>query len=218
MNKTVEPTHCFHCGLPVDKNLNIVVEYQNEDKPMCCYGCQAVSQAIIDSGMDDFYKYRTSTSDRPEAIVPEFLQQLKAYDSSAVQKRFVNETDTKDILEVSLILEGITCAACVWLNEQHLNALDGVLSTSINYSNHRARVRWDNSKIQLSDILESISRILTHWLSGTSLRSRAIPAHPGKGTQAADKAPGSVRFARHADHDLRSRHVYRRMVGHRRDL
>ncbi len=159
MNKPAEPTHCFHCGLPVDKDLNIVVEYQNENQPMCCYGCQAVSQAIINSGMDDFYKYRTSTPEKPGEIVPEFLQQLKAYDSANVQKKFVQHTNEENILEVSLILEGITCAACVWLNEQHLSALDGVLSASINYSNHRARVRWDNSKIQLSDILESISRI-----------------------------------------------------------
>ncbi len=126
---------------------------------MCCYGCQAVSQAIIDSGMDDFYKYRTSNPQKPEEILPAFLQQLKAYDSNAIQKQFVNQSENKNTLEVSLILEGITCAACVWLNEKHLNALEGVIDASINYSNHRARVKWDNSKIQLSEILESISRI-----------------------------------------------------------
>ncbi|NOQ88358.1 MAG: HAD-IC family P-type ATPase, partial [Gammaproteobacteria bacterium] len=159
MKKNTEPTFCFHCGLPVADSLNIFVEYKGENKPMCCYGCQAVSQAIIDSGMDEFYRYRTSNPDKPEEIVPEFLQQLKAYDTSAIQKKFVNETDDENVLEVSLILEGITCAACVWLNEKHLNALDGVISANINYSNHRARVKWDNSKIQLSEILESISRI-----------------------------------------------------------
>ena len=163
MKKNTESLFCFHCGLPVPKNLNISVIYQGKNEPMCCHGCQAVSQAIIDSGMDDFYKYRTSNPDKPEEIVPEFLQQLKAYDSSSIQKKFVNEIDEKTAsgkaLEVSLILEGITCAACVWLNEQHLNSLEGVLSANINYSNHRARVRWDDSKIKLSDILESISRI-----------------------------------------------------------
>lgn len=163
MKKNTEPTFCFHCGLPVPNTLSINVEYSGEKKPMCCYGCQAVSQAIIDSGMDEFYTYRTSNPDKAEEIVPEFLQQLKAYDSKAVQKKFVNETEDETssgkALEVSLILEGITCAACIWLNEKHLNALDGVISANINYSNHRARVRWDNSKIQLSEILESISRI-----------------------------------------------------------
>jgi Cu2+-exporting ATPase len=159
MKKTQESSICFHCGLPVPESPEISVEYEGEKKPMCCYGCQAVAQAIIDSGMDDFYKFRTSPSERPEEIVPEFLQQLKAYDSDTVQQKFVNETDDENILEVSLILEGITCAACIWLNEKHLNSLDGVISANINYSNHRARVRWDNSKIHLSDILESISRI-----------------------------------------------------------
>jgi len=159
MTKKITPEPCFHCGLPVPDNLDIHVEYQGENKPMCCYGCQAVAQAIIDSGMDDFYKYRTSTPEKPETIVPEFLQQLKAYDTASVQKKFVTQTNDDNILEVSLILEGITCAACIWLNEKHLSSLDGVLSANINYSNHRARVRWDNSKIHLSDILESISRI-----------------------------------------------------------
>ncbi|MDT8281515.1 MAG: heavy metal translocating P-type ATPase [Gammaproteobacteria bacterium] len=160
MNKhSTSSSQCFHCGLPVSPGLDISVNYHGESKAMCCYGCQAVSQAIIDSGMDDFYKYRTSNPEKPEPLVPEFLQQLKAYDSASIQKKFVNETDQQDVLEVSLILEGITCAACVWLNEKHLNSLDGVISASINYSNHRARVRWNRNKIQLSDILESISRI-----------------------------------------------------------
>ncbi len=159
MKKSLTSISCFHCGLPVPEGLDISIDYQGEKKPMCCHGCEAVAQAIINSGMDDFYKYRTATLDKPEEIVPEFLQQLKAYDTPAIQQKFVTGTNAENILEVSLILEGITCAACVWLNEKHLNSLDGVLSASINYSNHRALVRWDNSKIQLSEILESISRI-----------------------------------------------------------
>ncbi|MBE9563790.1 MAG: cadmium-translocating P-type ATPase [Proteobacteria bacterium] len=159
MKKSTKSSFCFHCGLPVPSKLDITVEYKGNQEPMCCYGCQAVSQAIIDSGMDDFYKYRTSNPEKPEEIVPEFIQQLKAYDSSSIQKKFVESTNEENILEVSLILEGITCAACVWLNEKHLNALPGVISANINYSNHRARVRWDNTQIQLSEILESISRI-----------------------------------------------------------
>jgi Cu2+-exporting ATPase len=159
MGNSSTPTHCFHCGLPVADGLNINIVYRGEEKPMCCHGCEAVAEAIINSGMDDFYKYRTNNPEKPEELIPDFLQQLKAYDTPSVQQKFVSETDDENILEVSLILEGITCAACVWLNEKHLNSLDGVLSANINYSNHRALVRWDNSKIQLSEILESISRI-----------------------------------------------------------
>ena len=148
---------CFHCGLPVAKGVDITVEINGKPQPMCCHGCEAVAQAIVDSGMESYYSYRTENAPRAREVVPAFLDQLKAYDNPAVQKRFVHEQD--ELSEVSLILEGIVCAACVWLNERHLQALPGVVDVNINYSNHRALVRWDNSKISLSEILESISRI-----------------------------------------------------------
>jgi Cu2+-exporting ATPase len=154
---------CFHCHLPVPAGLEISVLIDGKDQAMCCYGCQAVAQAIVNAGMSDFYRYRTASPARPEALVPAFLDQLKIYDKAIVQQHFVEhpvpDGTASDSREVALILEGIVCAACIWLNERHLNALPGVLEASINYSTHRARVRWDNNRIQLSQILEAISRI-----------------------------------------------------------
>jgi Cu2+-exporting ATPase len=145
----------------------ITVAIEGKLQAMCCYGCQAVAQAIVDGGMTDFYRYRSASPARPESIVPAFLEQLRIYDNAVIQKQFVelsDEPDTDqisqvDTREVALILEGIVCAACIWLNERHLNALPGVLEVSINYATHRAHVRWDNNRIQLSQILEAISRI-----------------------------------------------------------
>ena len=148
---------CFHCGLPVPEGLHISVEIDGTPQPMCCHGCEAVAQAIVDSGMANYYSFRTENAAQAREVVPAFLEQLKAYDNPVVQKRFVHAQD--NFSEVSLILEGIVCAACVWLNERHLAALPGVVDVSINYSNHRALVRWDPDRISLSEILESISRI-----------------------------------------------------------
>ena len=61
--------------------------------------------------------------------------------------------------EASLILEGIVCAACVWLNERHVKSLPGVVDFQVNYSTHRARVSWDNKQIHLSGILKAIHAI-----------------------------------------------------------
>ena len=139
---------------------------------MCCAGCQAVARAIVDAGMTDYYRYRTDKAQTGKELVPEFLRQIQAYDLPAVQKRFIKNTnvaktsDNNDTVdannarrEVALILEGITCAACIWLNEKYLMSLPGVLHVDINYSNHRATVSWDESKISLSQIIEAISRI-----------------------------------------------------------
>jgi Cu2+-exporting ATPase len=51
------------------------------------------------------------------------------------------------------------CAACIWLSERHLMQLPGVLSFTVNYATHRAQVKWDNSRISLSQILKAISDI-----------------------------------------------------------
>ena len=149
---------CFHCGLPVPAGLEITVEIDRQPQPMCCRGCQAVAQAIVDGGMENYYRYRTEKSATAKDLVPETLRQMEVYDREEVQKSFVRHSD-EHIREASLILEGIDCAACVWLNEQHIKALPGVMEAQVNYSTHRARVIWDDRQLKLSDILKSITEI-----------------------------------------------------------
>lgn len=153
-----EAHNCYHCGLPVPQNADYAVEIDGHSRGMCCHGCQAVAQAIVDGGLTSFYQHRETPSRKPEDLVPEALQRLKLYDQEALQRSFVQAGDEHD-RSASLILEGITCAACVWLNERHVNALPGVTDFAVNYSTHRARVSWDDTRIHLSDILQAIAEI-----------------------------------------------------------
>ncbi|OYY92981.1 MAG: cadmium-translocating P-type ATPase [Hydrogenophilales bacterium 28-61-23] len=154
-----EPTACFHCGEPVPAGASYLIVYQGCNQPACCLGCQAVAQTIIDSGNADYYRLRTDLPKTAEAALEE-LKNLKLYDLPEVQNSFVkSEGADGQTREANLILEGIVCAACVWLNERHLHQLPGVLAADINFSTHRARVRWDDSRIHLSDILKSIQDI-----------------------------------------------------------
>ena len=150
--------HCFHCGLPVPDNAEYPVVIEGVEHNMCCRGCQAVAQAIVDGGLTSFYRHRETPSGRPEELVPEELARMELYDQPALQDGFVS-TDTENHKQASLILEGITCAACVWLNERHVRALPGVVDFQVNYSTHRAHVTWDDNRLQLSDILKAISSI-----------------------------------------------------------
>jgi len=149
---------CFHCGLPVPAGLDLTVEINDRNEPMCCHGCQAVAQAIVDAGHSDYYRHRTHVSGTGETLVPEFIQQTRVYDHPEIQKTFVRDTGAHEH-EAALILEGIVCAACVWLNERHVSRLPGVLEAQVNYATHRARIRWDDSRIKLSEILQAIHNI-----------------------------------------------------------
>lgn len=161
MSEAPRDTDCFHCGLPVPPGSNYLVHVDGRDRDMCCPGCQAVAKSIVDNGLESFYKHRTEKSQTPQERLDEAFEQLKLYDQDDLQQSFVQKR-TGEEREASLILEGITCAACVWLNERHVNALPGVLEFRVNYSNHRAQVRWDNEKIQLSSILVAIQSIGYH--------------------------------------------------------
>lgn len=134
------------------------IHIRDQAEPACCAGCQAVAQTIIDAGLGDYYRHRQASGQAAETLPEDLLQQIALYDSEALQQSFVR-TEVGNIREAALMLEGITCAACVWLNEQQLLRLPGILSVDINYTSHRARVRWDNAQIQLSAILEAVAAI-----------------------------------------------------------
>jgi len=151
-------TICFHCGLPVPPSIPYATVIDGQRQPMCCHGCAAVAEAIVAAGLTDFYRHRTAPSRRAEDMIPEPLRGLELYDRPDLQKSFVR-AESEHIREAALILEGIVCAACVWLNERHVNALPGVLEFRVNYSTHRARVRWDEQQTKLSEILTAITAI-----------------------------------------------------------
>ncbi len=153
-----QATSCFHCGLPVADGLELTVSIEGTEQPMCCHGCQAVARAIVDAGHSDFYRHRTAPAPTGKELVPEFIQQTQVYDHPEIQKTFVRHSGDHEH-EAALILEGISCAACAWLNERHLSRLPGVLDVQVNYATHRARVRWDDTRIRLSEILQAIHNI-----------------------------------------------------------
>ncbi len=152
---------CFHCGQPLPTGAHYPVEIDGQVREMCCTGCEAVAKAIVENNLTDYYRFRTEIGSRPEDLIPEALRQLQVYDAPELQKSFVREVGD-NVREASLILEGIVCAACVWLNENHVKQLPGIHDFRINYSTHRATLKWDNDVIHLSDVLKAISEIGYH--------------------------------------------------------
>ncbi len=160
---------CYHCGLPVPGDLDLAVEIDGAARSMCCAGCQAVAQAIVAAGHENYYRVRTETAPTGDQLLPDFLRETQVYDRPEIQREFVRTLDA-DLRETSLILEGITCAACVWLNEQYLAARPGVVDVRVNYATQRAWIRWDDKRIKLSEILQAVRRI----------GYRALPFNPAQ--------------------------------------
>jgi len=149
-------TPCFHCALPVAEPCRYRVKVDGKWQPVCCPGCEAVAAAILDYGLQGYYEQRTTPANTAE--VGGKNEDFRIYDNPEVQGSFVY-MGTGGECNAALMLEGIRCTACVWLNENVLRSLPGVLGIGINATTHRAQVRWDPQKIRLSEILAAVRRI-----------------------------------------------------------
>ncbi|MBI1397898.1 MAG: heavy metal translocating P-type ATPase [Betaproteobacteria bacterium] len=163
---------CYHCGLPVREPGRFTVRVDGEAREMCCAGCQAVTESILGAGLEAFYRNRTRTAEPGGEVAAAPPEELAIYDRPEVQAAFV-ENGPDGSLETTLLIEGITCAACVWLNEQHLMRTPGVLRADVNYATRRARVRWDPQSIQLSAVLQAIQDIgYRAWPNDSAISER----------------------------------------------
>ncbi|WOT03620.1 heavy metal translocating P-type ATPase [Shewanella youngdeokensis] len=148
---------CYHCSEPVLTASQFTTVIDGKSQLMCCPGCQAVSQAIIDAGLINYYKFRTEPGNKQNALVPEQLSAVSAYDLPEVQQDFIHQSG--ELKEVSLSIDGITCAACAWLIEHQVKKLAGVVNVQVNSTTQRALISWHPDTLKLSQILCKISAI-----------------------------------------------------------
>ncbi|OOE09649.1 carbonate dehydratase [Stutzerimonas degradans] len=152
-----QPTPCYHCGLPVPTGSHYQTLVLGQVRPMCCPGCQAVAETIVKSGLESYYQHRSDAAINPQALPEALSDELALYDRQDVQQPFVKHDG--ELASTSLLIEGISCAACGWLIERHLKGVDGVAEASLNLSNHRLQVRWSDARLPLSELLAELRRI-----------------------------------------------------------
>ncbi|MFZ1574820.1 MAG: heavy metal translocating P-type ATPase [Chromatiaceae bacterium] len=152
---SLHASRCFHCGLPVAPRDEVRAPVRNQMRTFCCTGCKSVCEAIHAAGLEGFYQ-RT-----PEGEVlgppPESPKELALYDIDEVQEEFVDSLG--ETREINLLVEGIHCAACVWLIESSLKAMPGVAEARVNLTGRRLRLKWDNSRLKLSQALKRLGEI-----------------------------------------------------------
>ncbi len=146
---------CFHCALPVAESVQLTANLGGGERAFCCTGCRSVCEAIFAAGLESFY--RRTPEGTPLGPPPEIPKQLALYDLDEVQEEFVDGLG--EVRDIQLLVEGIHCAACVWLIEQTLHQLPGVLEARVNLTGRRLRLRWNNQRIRLSEVLCRLGEI-----------------------------------------------------------
>ncbi len=146
---------CDHCRLEFDEDVMIEESEGETKRYFCCKGCQGVYHLLKEEGLDTFYDKVGTTRLHPAAVAEADLQK---FDSEGFSRKYV-KTLPDGLQEVHLIIEGIHCSACVWLNEKVLHKTDGIIEAEINFTNHKAKIVWDPQLLKLSDIIAKIQSI-----------------------------------------------------------
>ncbi|AZC36414.1 heavy metal translocating P-type ATPase [Pseudomonas chlororaphis] len=174
------PLPCYHCALPVPTGSRFTAVVLGATREFCCPGCQAVAEAIVAGGLESYYSHRSEASANPQALPVQLVDELALYDRADVQQPFVRHEG--ELAETTLLMEGISCAACGWLIEKHLRSLPAVAEARLNLSNHRLHVRWADSQLPLSQVL-------------SELRLIGYAAHPYQADRASEQLASENRLA-----------------------
>ena len=147
---------CFHCGTAAASDRRYDVVLDGQKRPMCCAGCAAVAQIIAGSGLGAFYALRSALPQRAPDVAEEPAE-LRSYDLPEVQRPFVRARGA--FRQATLLVDNLTCGACIWLIERALERLPGVREAAVNLAARRLQVEWDAERIQLSRILGTLAAL-----------------------------------------------------------
>ena len=136
MNSAANP--CWHCGAPV-RGRPFRARTPDGERDTCCGGCTAAVESIHQLGLGDYYRFRTEAADTPDVEQDDSLN-LSLFDLPELVAPFLRQENERDIL--TLRIDGLKCAACVWLIERALGSMEGVENVRLNLASGRLQVTY----------------------------------------------------------------------------
>lgn len=161
---------CEHCGLPV-----AAAEVQRDQQhQFCCNGCRVAYQVINGCGLSDYYRIRDGVGADRQAATGRG-ERYAAFDSRAFLDKHVRRSGS-GLMTIELRLEGVHCAACVWLVERLPNVRSGVVQARLSLTSCAARVVWDPTRVRLSEIACALDQLgyAPHPARDTSAREARV--------------------------------------------
>jgi Cu2+-exporting ATPase len=156
---------CYHCGEALLLN-PVLLEIDGQSQGFCCHGCEAAAQWIRQSDLGDYYRLRSVASARV-GDAPD----LGGWDREDLLSE--HAFPVPGGLEITLLTDGMRCAACAWLIDRALQREPGVFDTNANAVTGRIRIGWDPSQARLSQLLQRLASLgYRPYLAGGAIRER----------------------------------------------
>jgi P-type Cu2+ transporter len=136
---------CSHCGLPAEARVTA-----ESGEVFCCSGCETVYFALRSAGLDAYYSKR----DGAGAPARPSRGTFEHFDDPGFLEMYATHVDGEARIE--LVLEGVHCAACLWLIEKLPKVVPGVVEAQLSFAESLVRIRWQPDTVKLSRIAETL--------------------------------------------------------------
>jgi P-type Cu2+ transporter len=145
-------TVCYHCGerLPAAP---VRVALSDEGHLFCCHGCATAARWIRDANLGDYYRLRSDAGTRVDAEAPD----LNAWDGEELLAE--HAVPVAGGREITVLTDGMRCAACAWLIDRALERTPGVFDAGANAVTGRIRIAWDPARTRLSAVLGQLAML-----------------------------------------------------------
>jgi Cu+-exporting ATPase len=146
----MEKNNCFHCGLDIIKEDQIVFD----NKEFCCNGCKTVYEIFSLNDMTCYYDFEKSPGATPLDIKGkyDFLD-----NESIVTKLLEFQEDSTAI--ISLSIPHIHCSSCIWILENLQRLQKGINTSQVNFPEKKVRINYNPNSVSLKDIVYLLSSI-----------------------------------------------------------
>ena len=156
---------CDHCLAEIPAREVVRDTVGGVERVFCCGGCRAVYRLVSEEGLGAYYETRRwdgpgePVGDAPRAPeVAAFRDAVRRVVEGERGDRGRARAEPEcPLVEIEAYVDGIRCASCVWLVERVLARTPGVSAARVSYATHRARIRWDPSRVGLEVVLGRIS-------------------------------------------------------------
>lgn len=158
---------CHHCGEPLPQP-PVLADVEGTARAFCCQGCAAAARWILDAHLDDYYRLRSAPAGRVDADA----SALAAWDREELLAGHARTIEGGR--EITVLTDGMRCAACAWLIDRALAREPGVLESTANAITGRIRIAWDPARTALSTPLARLAALgYRPYLATGEARERA---------------------------------------------
>ncbi|MBP4140272.1 heavy metal translocating P-type ATPase metal-binding domain-containing protein [Flavobacterium sp. P4023] len=146
----MDTQNCFHCGLDIVKEDEIIFDAKN----FCCNGCKTVYEIFSLNDMTCYYDFEKSPGATPQDISGKY----DFLDNESIVSKLLEFQENSTAI-ISLNIPHIHCSSCIWILENLQRLQKGISTSQVNFPEKKVRITYNPELVSIKNIVYLLSSI-----------------------------------------------------------